>query len=121
MAHLIDMTGMRFGKLIVVERAASNPQAQRAMWRCVCDCGNERIATRTALIKGYCKSCGCLRSVKMELQYIKNDPDWKKKKSHKRKQCPYNEGCYCHQKDCNRCGWNPKVAQARREKMGYGN
>ena len=53
----------------------------------------------------------------MELQYIKNDPNWKSKKSFKNIPCPYNEGCYCTSKDCWRCGWNPKVEKARKEAL----
>ena len=53
----------------------------------------------------------------MELQYIKNDPNWKRKKSFKNIPCPYNEGCHCTSKDCWRCGWNPKVAKARRNAL----
>lgn len=55
----------------------------------------------------------------MELQYIKNDPNWKKKKSYKGVPCPFNEGCSCLKKECWKCGWNPKVAKARTEAM-YG-
>lgn len=34
--------------------------------------------------------------------------------------CPHNEGVACDdykQKPCHRCGWNPKVAQKRLEKI----
>lgn len=27
--------------------------------------------------------------------------------------CKYNRGCTCYTQDCDRCGWNPVVAQAR--------
>lgn len=60
----------------------------------------------------------------MELVYIKNDPNWKKKrKSEVGIPCKYNEGCACISRDCWRCGWNPKVAKARAEKVDglYGN
>lgn len=36
------------------------------------------------------------------------------------KPCPYNDGCRCDQyqrKKCYRCGWNPKVAQRRFDKL----
>jgi hypothetical protein len=56
----------------------------------------------------------------MELQYIKNDPNWKKKKSYKEQPCLYNEGCSCLKKECWKCGWNPKVAKARTEKIMEG-
>lgn len=32
-------------------------------------------------------------------------------------QCPYNEGCRCKPKDkeCDKCGWNPVVAEKRKK------
>jgi hypothetical protein len=27
--------------------------------------------------------------------------------------CPYNEGCSCDTPECDKCGWNPKVAERR--------
>lgn len=50
----------------------------------------------------------------MELQYIKNDAP---KKDHWLHQCPYNEGCRCRTMNCYSCGWNPKVAKARSQKI----
>ena len=115
MAHLIDMTGQRFGRLTVIEKLPTDPNAKCATWRCVCDCGNERVVRGIALRRGECVSCGCLRGA-MKLQYIKNDPDWKsKRKSEKSAPCPYNDGVHCDTKDCWRCGWNPKVEKARKE------
>lgn len=33
--------------------------------------------------------------------------------------CKYNEGVECHpgKRPCDKCGWNPKVSQARLEKF----
>jgi hypothetical protein len=34
--------------------------------------------------------------------------------------CKYNDACRCDRYQrmlCNRCGWNPKVAQARNERI----
>lgn len=59
MARKIDLTGKRFGRLTVVEEAPS--KNGRAMWRCVCDCGNEKVVGRQNLMDGMTKSCGCLR------------------------------------------------------------
>lgn len=36
-------------------------------------------------------------------------------------QCPYNAEVSCKTRKCQKCGWNPEVAEARRERMGYGN
>ncbi len=35
-----DLTGMRFGRLLVLSYEGKN-QYNRAMWKCRCDCGNE--------------------------------------------------------------------------------
>ena len=54
----------------------------------------------------------------MELIYIKNDPDYKKKKweSLPCKFDPENKGIGCVQpRKCNICGWNPDVAKRRNE------
>lgn len=55
----IDMTGQRFGALVVVRRAGSHPVSRAAMWLCRCDCGNETTAPGVALRKGERRSCGC--------------------------------------------------------------
>lgn len=32
--------------------------------------------------------------------------------------CPHNEGVMCaHTADCENCGWNPEVAERRKEKI----
>ena len=126
MSQIVDMTGQRFGKLTVIEKVEPNPSAKGALWRCLCDCGNETVALGNNIRRGHHKSCGCLRKGNMNrirMQYLKNDPDWKKKVKESRKstKCHYNDGCECDKRDCKRCGWNPKVAKARLEKMGYGN
>lgn len=58
---LKDLTGQRFGRLVVIRREGSTPQ-RLATWRCLCDCGSECVVSRTCLIRGNTKSCGCLNS-----------------------------------------------------------
>lgn len=57
-----DLTGKRFGKLIV-ECASDDyisPQgAHMAKWRCICDCGNKIDVLGMSLKNGDCTSCGC--------------------------------------------------------------
>ena len=60
MNTLIDMTGQKFGRLLVIERAPNN-KAGRAMWKCKCDCGNEVIVLGKNIRNGTTKSCGCLQ------------------------------------------------------------
>lgn len=55
---LKNILGYRFGKLLVVDRAESLPD-KTAVWKCVCDCGQERLIAGTGLRAGRHKSCGC--------------------------------------------------------------
>ena len=64
MSKLIDLTGQRFGRLIVTERAESLTSpcgSKRARWICQCDCGNTVIVAAKELMRGDTKSCGCLQ------------------------------------------------------------
>lgn len=59
MGKLIDLTGQRFGRLVVLERAGSD-SSKNAMWRCQCDCGNITVVAGGHLRTGTSRSCGCL-------------------------------------------------------------
>lgn len=60
MSKVHDLTGQRFGRLLIIERNGSNKNG-RAMWRCRCDCGEEVTILGSMLINGKAMSCGCLR------------------------------------------------------------
>lgn len=55
---VVDLTGQRFGKLIVIRRAGSN-KFGKARWECVCDCGKTHFAVTQTLREGGVTSCGC--------------------------------------------------------------
>lgn len=57
MGKFIDLTGQKFGRLIVVRRAEN--KHGRVAWLCKCDCGKEIITTSYLLKSGQSKSCGC--------------------------------------------------------------
>lgn len=57
MSRVKDMTGERFGSLVVVERAENNHRGL-ARWKCKCDCGRETIVNGADLRSGLTKSCG---------------------------------------------------------------
>lgn len=60
-----DLTGQRFGKLIVVKEAGfvDKTSGHRSrLWLCECDCGGQYEAQHVYLVQGEVKSCGCLRS-----------------------------------------------------------
>lgn len=54
----IDMTGLRYGRLIGIE--FSHRAGSHAHWRFLCDCGNETTVDGTAVRAGKTASCGCL-------------------------------------------------------------
>lgn len=59
-----DLTGLRFGRLLVLDQAESVPEGKsfRTCWRCQCDCGEVKIVRGKALTNGDSASCGCYRS-----------------------------------------------------------
>jgi len=59
----VDMVGERYGRLVVLGRATSDPSG-RSRWFCRCDCGADVVALRQTLREGDTKSCGCLRREK---------------------------------------------------------
>lgn len=54
MPAFIDLTGRRFGRLVVIERTGRR-------WSCRCDCGNTKTLPGDRLRSGETRSCGCLR------------------------------------------------------------
>lgn len=60
MGKFKDLTGQRFGRLVVQEKAGRDKHG-RILWKTLCDCGNIKIVPRDQLIKGDTSSCGCLR------------------------------------------------------------
>ena len=62
---LINLVDQRFGRLTVLERVENEITSSGnsvVMWRCLCDCGEEIIVRSSALLHGYTKSCGCMKS-----------------------------------------------------------
>lgn len=55
-----DLTGRKFGKLTVIERA-ENAKNGRVRWLCKCECGNSIAVLSYSLKRGQTKSCGCLK------------------------------------------------------------
>ncbi len=58
MSTIIDLTGQRFGRL-VVRRLAGRIPGRRTLWRCECDCGANIIVPTSVLRRGGTASCGC--------------------------------------------------------------
>lgn len=62
--RLVDLTGKRFDRLLVLKRYPENNNQNKPQWVCRCDCGNETIVTGSCLRSGNTKSCGCLNHEK---------------------------------------------------------
>lgn len=56
-----DLTGMRFKKLIVLEKLEKRSATREVLWRCLCDCGNKISVSTTKLRSRGALSCGCLK------------------------------------------------------------
>lgn len=71
MPKLIDLTGQRFGRLVVLARA-TDKQYKRPHWICKCDCGNQKIIHGDSLRGGLTQSCGCLQKERASQATIKD-------------------------------------------------
>lgn len=56
-----DRTNIKYGKLTAIEYLG------KSMWKCQCDCGNEKIVSGGHLETGHTKSCGCYRPPRIDL------------------------------------------------------
>ena len=65
MGKFIDLTGQKFGKLIVLRQNGYNKYGN-AIFECKCDCGNITYVSSGNLRKGMTKSCGCYKAKLMK-------------------------------------------------------
>lgn len=56
---VIDLTGQKFGRWTVIERAKNNAFSN-STWLCRCECGKEAVVAGTKLRNGSSRSCRCL-------------------------------------------------------------
>lgn len=58
-----DLTGKRFGRMVVLSQGEDyiSPKGiKRRKWICQCDCGKTKAVLESSLLSGNTKSCGCL-------------------------------------------------------------
>lgn len=67
----IDLTGQRFGKLVVICRD-KNGHRKETQWKCLCDCGNYTVKRANGLIHGISTNCGCETRKKLAESTRKN-------------------------------------------------
>jgi hypothetical protein len=75
MPKKVDLTGVRFGRLVVVKRLQAVRDGS-ILWECHCDCGNLVQASTRHLNrkKNYIRSCGCNQTYNRK---GKEHPQWK--------------------------------------------
>lgn len=56
-----DRTNIKYGKLTAKEYLG------KSMWKCICDCGKEKVVYGGHLESGHTKSCGCIRPPRTKL------------------------------------------------------
>lgn len=56
MGKFIDLTGQRFGSLVVLKKDYTS---RTSRWWCKCDCGTIKSMSSSSLRAGQVKSCGC--------------------------------------------------------------
>lgn len=60
MPILEDISGEQFHKLTVLSRHPENNKFNQTMWLCKCECGREKIVSKSALHSATVRSCGCI-------------------------------------------------------------
>ena len=87
--HKKDITGQRFGKLIVLypstkeEKIEYNKKSEvHAYWTCICDCGKISVTSQSNLSRGHTQSCGCLIKESGQKRKGKNNYAWRGGISH---------------------------------------
>ena len=91
MTQVKDLTGQCFGNLTVRSRAGSTKNG-KALWNCVCSCGNKTIAVSTDLLSGHTRSCGCKKYESHNKRHGQTRTDIHQKWCQMRQRC-YDPNC----------------------------
>lgn len=60
MPTFIDLSGTRYGRLLVLNRSRFKRDQKHIYWDCLCDCGKSHRVSGDNLKSGDIQSCGCL-------------------------------------------------------------
>lgn len=75
-----DLTGRRFGRLMVVRDTGERLEGGHIVWECKCRCGEMAFVTSCNLRSGNTRSCGCLRTERV--RKAKEERKKKREKPH---------------------------------------
>lgn len=67
-----DLSGQRFGKLVVLCDDESRSSTGQISWKCLCDCGQITHVIGHRLKIGHTKSCGCMARNRFKQKYRDN-------------------------------------------------
>ena len=119
-----DLTGQKFGKVLVLDRDYNyaknhNLKTTNAYWHCLCDCGTYFSTQGRNLREGKTKSCGCLQKEKVSQLNYKDITGqtfgfWTVIKRSDKKD---NAGCYYWYCDC-KCGTKNIEVSGKLLRMG---
>lgn len=70
-----DLTGQRFGRLLVLQFTGKINNDKRKIYKCQCDCGNICEVNSHNLTQNHTKSCGCLNLQKMRQRGFNSKKD----------------------------------------------
>lgn len=74
-----NLIGQRFGRLLVIKQSEDHIQPsgrRRAMWECLCDCGNVKDVRGDSLTSGAVVSCGCFQRENAKLTTYKSQKEY---------------------------------------------
>ena len=66
----MNLTGDRYGHLIVLKEAEQI--GTKRQWLCQCDCGNKTIVKMDSLRSGNTQSCGCIKPINVSKANLKD-------------------------------------------------
>lgn len=69
MRHAEDLTGKKFGRLVVIKRFGENKHGH-IRWKCTCACGSTVVVVGNNLKRGDTKSCGCLKKEALKERFV---------------------------------------------------
>ena len=96
---LIDITGHRYGMLLVKHEARRRRRPKGTsvrVWSCVCDCGKELEVEQSDLIHNKTSSCGCTNNVGKLVHGLSKEPLYAVWKSMKQRCCNSHSKDYKH-------------------------
>lgn len=59
----VDLTNQKFGRWTAIEKVGKNKH-NNWLWKCICDCGTEKVLSAHTLLSKNSLSCGCLKREK---------------------------------------------------------